>query len=136
MGNPNALNSFTLRGKFIDRSSGSDVDITFTGAADALLDNATGIGKVTVLVCLDDGLESTFQTTNDGQSDFVLDGTTYCRLQTLNGSYCYFTLWGGLPDGEYLWWMEYEKLSGSTYHPRLSTEKRNLVVNKQSVTFT
>lgn len=134
MGNPNKLNSFTLRGQFVDRSSGVEVPITFVGAANALLNNSATIGKVTVLVTLLTD-ETAFQTTNDGQTTFTLDGSTYCMLQTLNGSQCYFTLWGGLPAGDYIYWMEYTGTSGSVWHPRLSTTKRSFSVNKENVTF-
>ncbi len=135
MPNPNAFNEFTLRGKFVDRRTGSDVDIPITGAANAVLNDISGIGKVTLLVCLDDGIKETFQTTSDGQSDFVLDGTTFAMLWDTDGPYVYFTLWGGLPAGNYLYWFEYQHTTSGVIDRQLSTKEKQLTVSAESVTF-
>jgi hypothetical protein len=127
-------NSFTLRAKFVDASSGVGADITFTCAADTLLNDPDTLGEVKVFVA-PNNTPSAYVTTNDGASNHVLDGTTYAFAQSLNGAYVYYTLWGGLPDGVYVWWFEMTKKSSGTYHPRLSTDPVTFQIKDGNVTF-
>lgn len=129
----NESNSFVLRARF---KKYTGAFYTFTGAVDALLNSISGIGKVTVSVYVNDGSATpTYAVTNDGVSNITLHDI-YCFLQDANGSYVYYPVRGGLPDGEYWAMFQYQHLnSGGQYEPRLSTTQVLFTVENQIVSF-
>lgn len=128
---PNELNSFTLRTQFEKPIRGTYY--TFTGSADALLNSVTGIGEVKAFVKKMG--ETDYAVSNDGQIDVTLNGT-YCYLESTNGSYVYYPVRGGLPDGTYEAVIQFKRKNGSgQWDPRLSTRTLQFTIVNQVITF-
>jgi hypothetical protein len=130
---PNELNSFVLRARFETKVKG--VYYTFNVGADALINDINGIGEVKAFVREISAAPGTYMTTNDGASVITLNGVT-CYNESLNGSYIYFTVRGGLPDGRYQAVIQFKRKNGSSqWDPRLSTKEVEITIVDQIITF-
>lgn len=133
---PNEFNSFVLRASF---KNSDGTDITFTCAANTLLNNSAAgePGDVKVFVYKDDKATSpNYATHNDGVNDILLNGIN-CFSQDENGKYAYYTVRGGLPDGQYKAVIQLQrKNSGGQWDPRLSTKEIIVIIEDQNITFT
>ncbi len=127
---PNERNSFTLRARWETQTPGTYY--TFTCAADTLLDDANGVGLVEAFIKDKNG---DFVVTNDGVGDITMDGQP-SYAESLNGSYAYYPVRGGLPDGVYTAVLQFTRLNGTgQYDPRLSTAIVKIKVTDQKITF-
>jgi hypothetical protein len=130
---PNELNSFMLRARFETATPG--VYYTFTAAANTILTNENTIGDVRAFVKELDAAAGTYAVTHDGVANITLDGAP-CFTESTNGSYVYYTVRGGLPDGKYLAVIQFKRKNGSgQWDPRLSTATLEFSIVNQVITF-
>lgn len=127
---PNELNSFTLRARWETGTPGTYY--TFTCAADTLLDDAAGVGLVQAFITDKNG---EYVVTNDALGDVTMNGQPG-YAESLNGSYAYYPVRGGLPDGVYTAVLQFTRLNGTgQYDPRLSTATVKIRISNQKITF-
>lgn len=109
----NTYTTFIVESEFYDRTVTPNVAFTLTYALNAPLVDTT-VGKGEVKVSAIDCATDLPAVTNNGLIDVTLTDVT-CLAKSLNGTFAYYSVVGGLPAGDYLFKFHFVTKTAGVY---------------------